>query len=517
MKKLVSIVLVLAMVCCVVGCNSSETTSSKKGLEEISVAIASEWWAGDATQIDGTSYGHSLIADPIVLMDKDGNLTPCIASAVDISEDGKIIRLTFPKGLKFSNGADLTPEDVVASIERVHEVSPFGSELDVIDKMEIEDMDVVIYLKDYSSSIKSTLSGGFVTIMDTEDIENKSKEELRWGCMPYGQFSINDYVPGSHVTLTRNEYYKTNNPFVENKGPHALKKITFRFMADDFARVTAFNVGDVQVALSMSVDAIKQITLSNFEKKTTGIANITYLEFNQDDPILSDINVRKAIGFAIDRQAICDINENINVPEYSICGVRTFNHPEKFAEYYKKNYCNNVDEAKKLLEESGWKDTDGNGYLDKDGEELALTLLSGDGTVESRSCQTIQLQLKEIGIKIDLELVESGYRYDKIGEGDFQFAIEYFGASDPVRLLTWLLIVPENIRDHEKFFAILDEASKTIDSNARTKLIEDAERVLSDEAVTVPLFSILNYYVHSEELTGFTLNGNGNVLWNDVQ
>lgn len=515
MKKAVSIVLIVVMMLSLISCGGSGASGG--GLERMTVALASEWWAGDATQIDGTSYGHSLIADPLVLMDKNGNLVPCIASEVQMSDDGKTIRLTIPEDLKFTNGADLTPEDVVASLERIQEVSPFGAELSVVEKMTVEGNDVILSLSSFSSSIKSTLSGGFVTVMDSDDIKNKSNEELLWGCMPYGQFSIREYVQGSHVVLERNDNYKTSNPFVENKGKHAMEEMTFRFMPDDFARVTAFNVGDVHTAFSMSMDAMKQINREDYSKLTSGIANIAYLEFNQDDPILSDQNVREAIGFVIDRQGLCDINENVNVPEYSICGVRTFNHPAKFAEYYKENYCNDIDKAKELLKASGWEDTDGNGYLDKNGEELSLTLLSGDGTVESRTCQAIQLQLKEVGIKIDLELVESGYRYDRIGEGDFQFAIEYFGASDPVRLLTWLLIVPENIRAHENFFAILDEAAQTMDSDARTNLIYDAEKVLSDEAVTVPLYSILNYYVTSNDVEGFVLNGEGNVLWNDVR
>lgn len=515
MKKVVSIVIVFAMLMSLVSCGGSGSSGDK--LESMTVALASEWWAGDVTQVDGSSYGHSLIGDPLVIMNSDGELEPCIASAVNVSEDGKTIRLTIPKGMKFTNGADLSAEDVVASLERIREVSPFGAELDVVESMNVDGEDVVLKLSSYSSSIFSTLSGGFVTIVDSDDIKNKTKEELLWGCMPYGQFSIKEYVQGSHVVLERNENYKTHNPFVENKGKHAMKEMTFRFITDDFARVTAFNVGDVHVAFGMSMDALKQITKEDYVKLSSGVANIAYLEFNQDNDILSDLSVRKAIGFAIDRQALCDINENVNVPEFSICGTRTFNHPAEFAKYYKDNYCDDVDKAKALLEEAGWTDSDNNGFLDKDGNELALTLLSGDGTVESRTCQSIQLQLKEIGMNVTLEQVESGYRYDKIGEGDYEFAIEYFGASNPVRLLSWLLIVPENIRAHEQFFAILDEAAMTIDSDARTQLIADAEKVLSDEAVTVPLYSVLNYYVSTNQVEGFVLNAEGNVLWNDIK
>lgn len=517
MKRLLSVLLVGLLALSLVACGDKGGKGTAGDATTLVIGETEDWWGHDVVQLDGTAFTQGLCTDPLVQLDKDGNMVPNIASAVDVSEDGMVIRLTISEGMKFSDGEELLPEDVVASLDRARTTGPMSFAFDIVESVEADGNDVVITLTSPSNNIGLTLSGSSYNILKKSEIESKSDDDLFWGCTPYGMYYLDEYVAGSHVTLKRNENYVTYCPLVDNKGAGAYETITVRTMSDNFSRVQGFNIDDIQVAMSMSADDIKQITRTDMSIEDSIIPNIVYFDINQHSPLLTDVRVRQAICLIVDRDEIIDVLQNTAYPAYSIVTDRVLGYSQDFADYYKDNYCNDVERAVELLSEAGWTDTDGDGYLDKDGQKMELRFVASTNYFDELAAQTMQIQFKEVGIHLELELYEPDYRYEVIGSGEYDLGMEYFGWSEPSMLLELLQMDESNMIDQDTYFSIVAALPTEVDLDALAQLVYDAQKVLSDECISVPLFTNYSQTAWADSVVGYQRAFGGGIIWNDIR
>ena len=485
MKRYLAILVAAMMtVCMFAGC-AGDNNASGGEKETLIIGEADQWWGLDTTLLDGSSYTQGLVADPLVVLDEDGNMQPCIASEVHMSEDGKTITLTIPKGMKYASGEEVLPEDVVASLTRFKEVSPFTTNLASLESMDIDGDNVILHLSEYTSDIAVTLAGSFVTVQDKDTLDVSTDDELLWGAQPYGMYYLSDYVDGSHVDLTRNPGYITHNPYVENKGAAHIETVTVRFISEEFSMANAFNVNDIQVILGISADGLSQVTREDKRVECkSNIPAIEYLEYNVHSEVLSDPKVREALAIAVDRNILVEANKNM------------------------------------IITDAGWADTDGNGYLDKDGRELTLKIVANDGATEKNTVQSLQIQYKAIGVNLEIEMYTNYYHYDVIYEGKYDIGLEHWGWSEPILTLNMVFTDPQNLITcgvNDEFYDLVAQTSHTPDSNERTKMVGEAERIISDNMLLVPLYSVENNYVFANDVTGIEIVGNGAVFYNDMK
>lgn len=521
MKKYLAIFVAAIMLACLfAGCMGGGNGASA-GRETLVIGEANQWWGLDTTLLDGSNFTQGLVADPLVVLDENGNMQPCIASAVQTSEDGKTITLTIPKGMKYASGEEVLPEDVVASLTRFKKVSPFTTNLDPLESMDIDGDNVILHLSEYTSDIAVTLAGSFVTVQDKDVLDSSTDDELLWGAQPYGMYYLTDYVDGSHVELTRNPGYITHNPNVENKGPAHVEKVTVRFISEEFSMANAFNVNDIQAIFDISADGLTQITRDDINVvRKSSIPAVDYLEYNISSPMLTDPKVREALAIAVDRDILVDANKDMVIPAWSINTEKVINHSAEFAKHYKETYGTNIEKAKQLLAEAGWADTDGNGYLDKDGQELKLKIVANDGATEKNTVQSLQIQYKAIGVNLEIEMYTNYYHYDVIYEGKYDIGLEHWGWSEPILTLNMVFTDPQNLiacGANDEYYDIVARASHTPDSDARTKLVYDAEKIISDNVLLVPLYTAENNFVFASDVTGIEIVGNGAVFFNDMK
>lgn len=522
MKKTLVLLLSLLMLAGIlVGCGQKAKSDVPAARDSLVLAEANEWWGLDVTLLDGSNFAQGLVGDPLVVLDENGNMQPCISSEVLVSEDGKTITLTIPEGMYYGSGEQVEPEDVVASLTRFKEVSPFSTNLAPLDTMEIDGRNVILHLSEYTSDIAVSLSGSFVTVQDKDVLDASTDDDLLWGAQPYGMYYMSDYVSGSHVVLTRNPGYLTHNPYVENKGPALVETVTVRFISEEFSMANAMNVDDIQVIFDISADGFSQITRTDIETiETVSNPNIDYLEFNLASEKLADPLVREALAIAVNRQTLVDINSNLVIPAYSIVTDKVINHSAEFAKYYKTNYDTDVERAKGLLAEAGWADSDGNGYLDKNGEDLKLKIVGNDAATENKTVQSLQIQYKEIGVNLEIEMYTNYYHYDEIATGNYDIGLEHFGWQEPILLLNMLLTDPNNLvacGQESAYYDLIAQASHTPDSDERTKIIYDVEKILSDNLITVPLYTAKTTFVFAGGAKGIQIVGNGAIYFNDMQ
>ena len=506
---------------------SAESSESEAETLEPSDATAviseeSQWWGNDVTQLDGGMYCQTMVADSLVTMDENGNLGPNMAEKVEVSDDGLTITLTMPEDLKFPSGEPVLPEDVVASIERYKAVSPMGYMMGTIESMDIDGQKVIMHLSEFTSDLFTTLSGQMYNIQDKDVLDSTSDDDLLWGAQPYGMYYLDEYVEGSHVVLKRNDYYKTYNPYVENKGPGYYAEITVRFISEEFSLANAMNTGDIDALLGISQDGLAQITREDAKPQTLRtIPNINYIGFNLNSEPLKDIKVRQAIAYAIDRDKIQADSDGMAVPAYSIASEGVTCMSQEFADWYKGEYATNREKAAQLLEEAGWKDTDGDGYVDKDGKMLELLFVGNDGPSENICAQSLQNQFKEVGIKLNLELYADYYHYDVIAQGSYDLGLQHFSWMEPVLLLMYAMTNDPQLLPtagiEEEYNAKVIEAQHAQDSEERTAIIAEIEHLVADNMVAIPVYSDLSTVVTSDNYDGIVMLPNGCCYFNDAK
>ncbi|NOR72620.1 MAG: peptide-binding protein, partial [Mariprofundaceae bacterium] len=180
----------------------------------------------------------------------------------------------------------------------------------------------------------------------------------------------------------------------------------------------------------------KPVLKANYRKYNYLNSVYTYLGFNLTRKPFDDLRVRRALALAIDRQELVDgvllgLGESIATPYKP--GTYWVNEKLKPRAY-------NVDKAKALLAEAGWRDSDGDGILDRDGRAFEFTILTNNGNKQRANTATIiQHRLKKIGVKINVRLVEwSAFIENFINKRNFEAVLLGWSLSpDPDQYSIW--------------------------------------------------------------------------------
>ena len=157
------------------------------------VIVDSEWDGVDMYQCDSWNDMQCLYADSILNKADDGTALPGIASNSVWSDDGLTWTLTFPEGMYYSTGEQLEPEDVVASIEHGLECSSYADGYQYIESMEISGRDVIFHLSQFQADMEFNFMQCFVGVIDKDELDSMTNEELLWGCHPYGPYYVEEY------------------------------------------------------------------------------------------------------------------------------------------------------------------------------------------------------------------------------------------------------------------------------------------------------------------------------------
>ena len=249
-------------------------------------------------------------------------------------------------------------------------------------------------------------------------------------------------------------------------------------------------------------------------------------------PVLSDIKVRQALSMAIDRQLLVDVG-------YGTAGRPTCNlvpAPENFASPNTDCIPQQMDAAKALLEEAGWKDSDGDGIRDKDGKKLSILYQTTVNPVRQDFQALIKDWWTELGVEVELKAIDPGVFFGgDAGSPDtfqkFYADVEmYANNSDTPDPETYLgqyqcknAPTPETQWQGENinrfcdpaYDALVKELSGTADMAKRGELAKKLNDMLTkDSYVVVPLVDRGRVSAHANSLGGVKLNTWDSELWN---
>ncbi len=399
---------------------------------------------------------------------------PWLATDYEFVDDNTV-KITLRGGVKFSSGRDMDGEAVKECLEDLiknHDRAPSDMK---IDKIEADGMTVTIHTSEACPALINYLGDPYGAIIDMDyGVQGEGGYANVAGTGPF----VAEEVTPTEIKLVKNENYWGGDVKTDN--------IVVKSFSDGGALTAALQTGDVQGTYGLQYDNYALFD-GNPEYQISSVATSRcfFGEFNMESETMQDENVRKAISKGIDKEGFC----SVIMQERGVPAAGAF--PDSFSYGNKAVTADSYDpdEAKKLLEESGWKDTDGDGYVDKDGKKLSITWLTYPGRLEQpKLAEYAQSTLKDIGIEVTVNNTADASTFAKNGEFDvYVSSITTAPTGDPEYFFTSVVQsdAPKNYGKYssEKLDELVKKLHGTFDTEERGKLaIEAQQTILDDEA-----------------------------------
>ena len=547
-KKALSIVLagmMLLTTACGGGANNNATGSDGKpvaggngGDQYYNSLLYSEPTTLDA-QKGSDVYGNKIInniTEPLLRMaekeDGSNEVVPAAAESYEVSEDGLTYTFKLREGMKWEDGEALTAKDfeygikraanpdtgsesafLLAPIKNFNEVNSGKAPVDELGVKAVDDMTLEVTLG-APAAYFITLVPFRVMLPCRQDLIEKYGE--KYGAEPdtvlsCGPFKLTDWTHNSRVTLVKNEdYWDKENVHVQT--------VNLPIMTDTNTIMNSFSVGEVDAVRTNIPEWVAKFEdIENVKSKPVSIPAVDYLSVNHTDPILKNEKVRQAINLTIDREGLSKLlSEGFTPPAkgWTPNGIQ-FDGKEfrdEIGDSFEGLRSANPD-AKALLIE-GLKELG----LGEDPAQVKLTLIYVNNPRVKMINEFIQQNLNnQLGINVELETMEWPILNGRIQKGDYQLGYLAWTAdyNDPSAMLSLFKTNAGSVNTgwaSEEYDKLVDDAAVETDSAKATELYKQADKMLVDQSVIIPLIgaSTNSYYydfVKGVTFSDFTSTG----------
>lgn len=437
------------------------------------------------------------VGETLVRFDENGEIVPCLAESWEISEDQLTWTFKIREGVKFSNGDDMTPELVKASLERTFELSDRAVSFFEPASMEVDGQNLLIKTKEPVAILPGSLADPLFLIVDTQADTDAFAME---GPICTGPYAVESFSPTDSCVVVRNEYYWD--------GEVPLDKVTLKCIDDQTTRSMALQTDEVQIVYNLKTE-----NLADFED--SGEYNIQQLEslrstyaFMNQNGVLGDKALRQAVIRGLDKETYCDtlLEGGATAGKAPVPPTLDFGFDE-----LKDENAYDPDGAKALLEEAGYKDTDGDGFVETpSGEKLELNFVIYTSREELNVyAQAAQASLKDIGINVKLNTVSYETLLDMRDSGEFDMLIWNVlvaNTGDPEKYLreNWYSTSSSNQMGYSNPHVdeLLDQLVTEFNEDTRKNLIMQIQQLIMDDAATVFFGYETTYLFSSKSVTG---------------
>jgi peptide/nickel transport system substrate-binding protein len=444
---------------------------------------------------EASARAQQLLFNDLLKLDEKMQLSPGLAESWETT-DYQTYRITLRRGVRFHDGHELTSKDVVHTFNTILDpnmASPLRGAYRLLDSMTALDPSTVQF-------VLKEPSGAFLINLVVKIVPDGSGRELRNHPVGTGPYEFVSYSADDRLVLKAFPDYFDGRP--RNNG------ITLKIVPDDIMRGLELRKRTSDLVINdLLPDIAYQLEKEGLRLSQTLGADYQYLGFNMRDPILQDVRVRHAIGYAIDRQSIVDyLRRGLAAPAVGMLSPTSWAfEPNVFDFTYDPAH------AKRLLDEAGYPDPDG------DGPRTRLTLSLKVSNVEFNRLQSavIQQNLSEVGIDVDLRAYEFATMYADILKGNFQmYTLQWVGGAvadpDILRRVFHSEQVPPvgfnrgHLRDAE-LDRLIDEATLATGVDERRALYGKVQHRIAELAPYISLWYKTNIAVSQPELQGVRL------------
>ena len=436
-----------------------------------------------------------LVFDNLLALDDRLRVVPGLAERWE-QPDPTTYVVYLRRGVRFHDGHELTSADVVHTFGSLIDpafVSPRKGAYRLLDSVTAVDAHTVRF------SLKEPF-GSFPIQLVMPVVPAGAGAEMAAHPVGTGPYRFVSMAADDRVELARFDDYFGGRP--ANAG------VSIRIVPDEIMRSLELRKGTVDLIVNdVPPDFVSALEADGSAQVVQAPGtDYAYIGFNLRDPALRDVRVRRAIGYAVDRQAIVDhLRRGLAQPAVGVvppmswafeAGVFQFTH--------------DVARARQLLDDAGLRDPDGDGPAPR----LRLTLKTSTNEFYRLQAAVLQEQLRPAGIALEVRSYEFATLYADVLKGNFQlFTLQWVGASDPdmLRRVFHSAQTPpigfnRGYYKNDEVDRLIDQATVATDDAERGRLYREAQRRIAEDAPYISLWYKTHVAVARPGVTGVTLS-----------
>ncbi|WP_053361886.1 oligopeptide ABC transporter substrate-binding protein [Bacillus sp. FJAT-27251] len=490
--------------------------------------------------MDGDDDIIELFDDPLIDYDENLQAQPNIASWE--TEDNKNYTFTFEKGVKWHNGEELTVNDWVFAIETI---ATLGGE-----HQRWSNVNTIEGVKDFNEGKADSISG--LEVVDDytlkiafdkarvnnlenvwayplsrkefEGIEPKdmaASEQVRTKPVGTGPFKVAKVIPGESVELVRNEEYWKGKPHLEK----IIVKVIDSSLTTGELKNGTVDLAPFHPTVLPEVEALENVEVVKYPGVSYYYVGFKLGKFDGKKVVMDiekyqNTKLRQAMLYAINREEWVDaffsgLGKPLNRPIPTSHWIAADNADMPVQYEY------DPEKAKALLDEAGYKDTDGDGFReDPNGKEFVVNFshyATGNPTFEARAKAFTQYW-EEVGLKTKLQMTDVNLYYDQLEKDDPSLEVFYGGwgtGTDPDPLPLW---GNDTVWNYPRW--VNDDAQKLLedavdievvgtDTDKRKELYVEWQKIFNEEVPVLPILELEEVMAVNERVQGVVYDVSG--------
>jgi peptide/nickel transport system substrate-binding protein len=544
-------------------CSNQTKTPTTKGNPEVLKLL---YWQAPTILNPHLSNGSKdieasrITLEPLASFNNNGELIPILAAEIPTKEnggiapDGKSVTWKLKQGVKWSDGTPFTAQDVVFThqfITNPQVASITAGTYKAIKNVEaIDDYTVKVNFKDINPAWFLVFVGGFEgTILPKhiyERFNGANAREAPANLIPIGTgaYRVVQFKPGDVVVYEPNPEFRQAEQL-------SFKRIELKGGGDATSAARAvLQTGDADFAYNLQVEApiLQQLEAAEKGKVVANLGgSMERIILNHSDPnkataegersnvqfphpFFRDLKIRQAFNLAIDRDIITK-------QLYGFTGKATANVLVAPPQYVSPHttYEFNLNKAATLLDQAGWKDSNGNGIRDKNGVEMEVVFQTSVNPLRQKTQEIVKQSLQSLGIGVELKTIDPSIFFSSDPASndtlehfyaDMQMFTREISNPDPGSYMQGYTCpeIPQKANNwsgnndlrycNPDYDALWQKSTTELNSEKRKQLFIQMNDLLIKEAVTIPLIHRADVIGVSNRLTGIDLTAWDTRTWN---
>ena len=488
--------------------------------------------------------------EPLATFDNNNQLIPFLAAEIPtvenggIAEDGKSVTWKLKQDIKWSDGTPFTAADVVFTYEYVANpqvAAVSKGNYDVVASVEaIDDYTVKVNFRDVNPAWYLIFVGAQGMILPKHIYQSYNGENAREAPanlkpVGTGPYQVVEFKPGDTVIYEPNPEFREADTL-------GFERVELKGGGDATSAARAvLQTGDADYAYNLQVEApileeleaagkgkvvanfgalMERIIINHSDpNKATDDGERSSIKFPH--PFFSDFKVRQALALAIDRDTIAK-------QLYGITGKVTPNFLVAPQQYVSADtsYEYNLEKANQLLDESGWRDTNGNGIRDKDGVEMSIVFQTSVNPLRQKTQAVIKQGLESIGMEVELKSIDASVYFSSDPQNNqtlerFYADLQMFTTGntnpDPGTYMKFYICeeIPQKVNSwsgynnsrycNPQYDQLWQQSNVELDTQKREEIFIQMNDLLVNEVVGIPLVHRADVVAFSNDITGYEL------------
>jgi peptide/nickel transport system substrate-binding protein len=437
------------------------------------------------------------VVETLVTVDDEGTVGPRLAETFETSEDGLTVTLGLVEGAQFHDGTPFNAEAVTFNLERILDPAltvPLGSPYEVIQSVTaVDESTVEITLTRPSPGFLSALSVTTAAMISPASVETGGNTNLNYqNPVGTGPYTFDSYTAGETVTVQKFADYWGEEPHYDT--------VNFRIVPEAATRESLLLAGQVDMIILPPVSDIEALQNNDDVEVLLAPSDRTiFIALDNNDPVLSNPQVRQALNYAVDKQTIV---ESVLFGAAEVMDAPMA--PSLFGYCETGSYDYDPDRARQLLAEAG-----------AEGATLDLLTPSGRYVQDAQAAEAIAGYLREVGLTVNVTTSDFPSFLSRVNappspetvdmhllgwapaylDADFQMQMFRQATHPPAGLGTAFYTNPQ-------VEEILAQADVEIDQDTREQLYCDASEIIWDDAPWIFLWTQSFPIVHSTDVEG---------------